>query len=214
MWWTDMPAPSATHTHNHTGRFSLVQICSHDKYEFERIFYIFFRLFLARSQSIWIENDTTMAWANTQTLTSYKCLLDHWIMYPSHLFYAIDIVCYLFDLTKQQRSRVKREKYLRNNWTSRKCLGIKLSEVTADAVYRWLVCSTILSPSSAARSVSFGARFYCSINVWQRLSVSAHASNKRAEWTKCYFDCDFQLMWDARNRIENHLLSRTDRMNL
>lgn len=213
MWWTDMPAPSATHTHNHTGRFSLVQICSHDKYEFERIFYVFFGSFSPARNRFGLK--TTQRWREAirkHSLHINACWIIELCIH--RIYFMPSILCAIYFIRPNNSAAEKREKYLRNNWTSRKCLGIKLSEVTADAVYRWLVCSTILSPSSAARSVSFGARFYCSINVWQRLSVSAHASNKRAEWTKCYFDCDFQLMWDARNRIENHLLSRTDRMNL
>lgn len=71
----------------------------------------------------------------------------------------------------------KREKYLRNNWTGRKCFGIKLSKVTADAVYRWLVYSTIFFFFICC-ALSF---IWCSLLLFNKCLTTSQRERARPE---------------------------------
>lgn len=101
-----------------------------------------------------------MAWGNSLApgLQINACIIElciHRIYFICHRYCVLS-----FSVWPNSNSIEKAEqKYLRNNWTSRKCVGMKLAKLTADAV-RFFSLSL-----SRPLSVSFGAHFYCSINV-------------------------------------------------
>lgn len=144
-----------------------------------------------------------LVWKRTMMLSSplYKCLVSLNYISIAYILYAIDIVCYLFLFGRTATASEPDQKYLRNNWTSRKCLGIELSKLTADAAH--------FPPLSLCYSFS---SIWCSFLLFNKcLATSILGGRGRVVWVpnkRNLLRLRFQFMCDAWNRIENHLLSR------